>query len=169
MEYALVFGLAIPVMLPMLVIVLAVQCAVLHFAKEHFLLRVIHNHRPPLNYLWFSAVLGYALLAWFFVDNDLHGTRLAVFGPPTLVLYMALYDQVKSSARAAQPIAAEYGTPAYVYSAERIADNYRRLAGAFERAGSPVEMHYAVKANSNLAILRLLRACGGQCAPDGHG
>jgi diaminopimelate decarboxylase len=56
--------------------------------------------------------------------------------------------------------AAEYGTPAYVYSAERIADNYRRLAGAFERAGSPVEMHYAVKANSNLAILRLLRACG---------
>ena len=61
MEYALVFGLAVPVMLPMLVIVLAVQCAVLHFAKEHFLLRVIHNHRPPLSYLWFSAVLGYAL------------------------------------------------------------------------------------------------------------
>ena len=111
MEYAVVFGLAIPPILPMLVIVLAVQCAVFHFAKEHLNLAIVNDHRPPLRYLWLSVLLGYLLLAWFFVDNDLHGTRLAVFGPPTLVLYMALYDQAKSSARAAQPIAAEYGTP----------------------------------------------------------
>jgi hypothetical protein len=109
MEYALVFGLAIPAILPMLVIVLAFQCAVLHFAKEHLLLRIIHNHRPPLNYLWFSLVLGYALLAWFFVDNDLHGTGLAVGGPPTLLLYMLLYEQVMTSARTARPLAAEGG------------------------------------------------------------
>ena len=109
MEYALVFGLAIPAILPMLVIVLAFQCAVLHFAKEHFLLRIIHNHRPPLNYLWFSLVLGYALLAWFFVDNDLHGTGLAVGGPPTLMLYMLLYEQVMTSASTARPLAAEGG------------------------------------------------------------
>jgi hypothetical protein len=95
MEYALVFGLAIPAMLPMLVIVLAVQCAVLHFAKEHFLLRVIHIHRPPLGYLGFSVCLGYALLAWFFVDNDLHGKGLAVLGPPMLVLYVLLYEKLK--------------------------------------------------------------------------
>jgi hypothetical protein len=81
-------------MLPVLVIVLTIQCAVLHFAKEHLLLRVIHNHRPPLYYLWFSAALGYALLAFFFVDNDLHGTWLAVLGPPTLVLCMLLYELV---------------------------------------------------------------------------
>ena len=106
MEYALVFGLAIPVMLPMLVIVLAVQCAVLHFAKEHFMLRVIHSHRPPLNYLWFSAVLGYALLAWFFVDNDLDGKWLAVLGPPTLVVCMLVYEQLKTSASSVRPPAA---------------------------------------------------------------
>jgi diaminopimelate decarboxylase len=56
--------------------------------------------------------------------------------------------------------AAAHGTPAYVYSAERIAANYHRLADAFVRAGSPVELHYAVKANANLEILRLLCACG---------
>ncbi len=105
MEYALVFGLAIPVVLPMLVIVLAVQCAVLHFAKEHFLLRVIHIHRPPLSYLWFSVCLGYALLAWFFVDNDLHGTWLAVLGPPTLVLCMLLYEQLRTPASSVPPAA----------------------------------------------------------------
>jgi hypothetical protein len=109
MEYALVFGLAIPVMLPMLVIVFAVHCAVLHFAKEHFLLRVSRNHRPPLNYLWFSAVLGYTLLAWVFVDNDLHGTGLAVLGPPTLVVCMLLYEQLKTPASSVRPPAAEGG------------------------------------------------------------
>ena len=109
MEYALVFGLAIPVMLPMLVIVLAVQCAVLHFAKERFLLRVIRIHRPPLGYLWFSVCLGYALSAWFFVDNDLHGTGLAVLGPPTLVLYMLLYEQLKTPASSVRPPAPEGG------------------------------------------------------------
>ena len=111
MEYALVFGLAVPAMLPMLVIVLAVQCAVLHFAKEHLLLRIIHNHRPPLYYLWFSLVMGCALLAWFFVDNDLHGTGLAVFGPPTLVLCILLYARLKTSASSGRPPAAEGGVP----------------------------------------------------------
>jgi hypothetical protein len=51
MEYAVVFGLAIPPMLRMLVIVLAVQCAVLHFAKEQLNLLIVNDHRPPLQYL----------------------------------------------------------------------------------------------------------------------
>ncbi len=107
MEYALIFGLAIPIMLPILAIVLAVQCAVFHFAKEHLLLRIIHDHRPPLQYLWFSIFLGYSLLAWLFVDSGMHGAGLAVFGPPTSVLYMLLYDQVKPSRRGARPSTAE--------------------------------------------------------------
>jgi len=57
-------------------------------------------------------------------------------------------------------VAAAHGAPTYVYSAARIVDNYRRLADAFSRAaGSPVALHYAVKANANAAILRLLREC----------
>ena len=105
MEYAVVFGLVIPPMLPMLAIVLSVQCAVFHFAKEHLNLTIIHNHRPPLQYLWFSVFLGYLLLASFFVDNDMHGAALAVVGPPTLLLYMFLYSQLRSPARSAPPAA----------------------------------------------------------------
>ena len=103
MEYAVVFGLVIPPMLPMLAIVLSVQCAVFHFAKEHLNLTIIHNHQPPLQYLWFSVLLGYLLLASFFVDNDMHGAALAVVGPPTLLLYMFLYAQLRSPARSAPP------------------------------------------------------------------
>src|SRR5690349_22090719 len=49
-------------------------------------------------------------------------------------------------------IAQLHGTPTYVYSAQTIADNYRRLAGSL--AGLDLQICYAMKANSNLAVLR---------------
>jgi diaminopimelate decarboxylase len=52
------------------------------------------------------------------------------------------------------PLAAEHGTPLYVYSATTILDHYRRLNAAL--AGVDHEVAYAVKANSNLSVLRLL-------------
>ncbi len=55
-------------------------------------------------------------------------------------------------------IAGRAGTPAYVYNAEIIRRSYRALDEAF--AGIPHKICYAVKANSNLAVLRVLRDCG---------
>jgi diaminopimelate decarboxylase len=55
-------------------------------------------------------------------------------------------------------IADAVGTPAYVYSAASISSQYERLARALSRV--PHRLHYSVKANSNLAILGLLRRCG---------
>jgi diaminopimelate decarboxylase len=49
-------------------------------------------------------------------------------------------------------VAQLHGTPTYVYSAQTIADNYRRLAGSL--TGLDLQICYAMKANSNLAILR---------------
>jgi diaminopimelate decarboxylase len=49
-------------------------------------------------------------------------------------------------------IAQLHGTPTYVYSAQTIADNYHRLAGSL--AGLDLQICYAMKANSNLAVLR---------------
>lgn len=51
-------------------------------------------------------------------------------------------------------LADEYGTPLYVYSAATILDHYRRLDAAL--TGVEHEVAYAVKANSNLSVLRLL-------------
>jgi diaminopimelate decarboxylase len=51
-------------------------------------------------------------------------------------------------------LAREHGTPLYVYSAGTIVDHYRRLDKALQ--GIQHEIAYAVKANSNLSILRLL-------------
>ncbi len=49
-------------------------------------------------------------------------------------------------------VAKLYGTPTYVYSAGTMADNYRRLRQGF--AALDPQVCYAVKANSNLAVLR---------------
>jgi diaminopimelate decarboxylase len=59
---------------------------------------------------------------------------------------------------ALEPIAAEDGTPLYVYSAATIDERYRAIDEAF--AGYPHSIHYALKANSTLAIARRLRALG---------
>ena len=55
-------------------------------------------------------------------------------------------------------IAAEVGTPAYVYAANAMRARYRALAGAFR--GQDALFCYALKANSNLAVLRLFAGLG---------
>lgn len=55
-------------------------------------------------------------------------------------------------------IAAGVGTPAYVYSRAAIEQAYRRLDGAFR--GLPHTICFAVKANANLAVLRVLARLG---------
>ncbi len=55
-------------------------------------------------------------------------------------------------------IADQVGTPCYVYSLDRIRANYRRLAVAFSALRPTI--HYSLKANANLAIIRTLLAEG---------
>lgn len=55
-------------------------------------------------------------------------------------------------------IARAVDTPTYVYSAGAVREQYARLAAALD--GVPFRIHYSLKANSNLAILRLLRSLG---------
>ncbi|HEY8834750.1 MAG TPA: diaminopimelate decarboxylase [Chthoniobacterales bacterium] len=65
-----------------------------------------------------------------------------------------LYCEESALARAAE----EFGTPLYVYSAGTIVDHYRRLDSAL--ASLDHLICYAVKANSNGAILKLLAEAG---------
>ncbi len=55
-------------------------------------------------------------------------------------------------------IAAQHGTPAYVYSRAAIEDAYSQYKKAFRAV--PTTICYAMKANSNLSILRLLANLG---------
>lgn len=55
-------------------------------------------------------------------------------------------------------VAAAFGTPTYVYSAQILTERFQTLDRAF--ADVPHRVHYAIKANSTLAIVRHLRAAG---------
>jgi len=55
-------------------------------------------------------------------------------------------------------IAEEFGTPVYVYHAERIKEQYDKLQKAFDIPG--VRFFYACKALTNINILRLIRSIG---------
>lgn len=55
-------------------------------------------------------------------------------------------------------LAEKFGTPLYVYSATTLSQRYRDFDRAFGKV--PHTICYSVKANSNLALLRLLRGLG---------
>jgi len=54
-------------------------------------------------------------------------------------------------------LAEEFGTPLYVYSASEIRSNIRQFREALKAENSRHSLSYALKANSNFEILRLIR------------
>lgn len=56
-------------------------------------------------------------------------------------------------------IAREHGSPVYVYDANVIVAQYERLVSAFAKAKN-LRIHYAVKALSNISILKLFKQLG---------
>ncbi len=57
-------------------------------------------------------------------------------------------------------IADQVGTPTWVISAGAMRGRLRQLQAAFRDAELPVAIHYAIKANDHLALLRLVRSEG---------
>ena len=56
-------------------------------------------------------------------------------------------------------ISKDFGSPVYVYDSEKIVAQYKRLTNAFKQV-KKVKINYAVKALSNISILKLLTKCG---------
>lgn len=58
-----------------------------------------------------------------------------------------------------QSLAEKYGTPLYVYDAEKIISQYERICNAFS-AVQRLKVHFATKALSNLSVLKLFQNLG---------
>src|SRR5690606_8125185 len=56
-------------------------------------------------------------------------------------------------------ISEEFGSPVYVYDAEKILFQYNRLKNAFGKIDD-LRINYAVKALSNISILKLMKSLG---------
>ena len=66
----------------------------------------------------------------------------------------------------AAELAAQYGTPTYVYDEQKIRENYRRAYNAFAKHYPDFQFFYAVKCCNNPAIVNILRqeGAGADCA-----
>ncbi len=56
-------------------------------------------------------------------------------------------------------VVSEYNSPVYVYDAEKMRSQYERLTNAFKGV-KQLNIHYAVKALSNIAVLKYLHSLG---------
>lgn len=67
-------------------------------------------------------------------------------------------------------LAEQFGTPLYVYSEDRIIQNYQRLLNAYQKRYQRFKVFYAVKANNNPAIVQRLGKEGvgadASCVPE---
>ncbi len=63
-------------------------------------------------------------------------------------------------------LANEYGTPFYVYDKLKFQNNYKRLNEAFIKHYENTKIHFSVKANSNISVLKVFNeiGCGADCS-----
>jgi len=87
--------------------------------------------------------------------------------PPRLPApYEFTTDGIRVEGCGLSDLAERFGTPLYVTSGRRIRDNVLRLRSALLQRWPSSQLLYAVKANSNPAILGILRelGCGADCS-----
>ena len=63
---------------------------------------------------------------------------------------------IKMKQQVLQSLAKKYGSPLFVYDADKITAQYKRIVAAFSKVPS-LKINYAVKANSNISILKLFK------------
>ncbi|OOR88859.1 diaminopimelate decarboxylase [Moraxella caviae] len=91
------------------------------------------------------------------IDGALHINSTALIDALPHLTYQD--DVLHIDGVSAQELRAQYGTPLYVYSQNALLDNYHAYVSAFS-ALKDVQVCYAVKANSNLAVLSALAKAG---------
>lgn len=78
-------------------------------------------------------------------------------------------DRLELNGADLEALALEHGTPLYVYDLARPVENVRALQGALARAGLDHVVRFALKANPDPRILRVLRGLGAPGSRDAVG
>ncbi len=77
----------------------------------------------------------------------------------TLLINIVLQKTISMQPKDLLSLAAQFGSPLYVYDAEKIESQYHRLTSAFSKVNS-LRVNYAVKALSNVSVLKLFKKIG---------
>jgi diaminopimelate decarboxylase len=88
------------------------------------------------------------------------GAGLAQTDPPTLDPADRVVSHSGLTHRQLLEYTDRHGSPLYVYDGDRIIDKYRRFETAYRDVYDRVKVFYALKANTNMSIVRLLQRAG---------
>ena len=87
MEEPLFLGMCVPAMLPLVCVSIATSSVAVNVMISHCGVESTgHNSIRVDGILITAAILGYALVVWFFISCGLHGSWLVVFGAPFCAL-----------------------------------------------------------------------------------
>jgi len=86
LELPIIVGVAVPIVVPLACLATALNACMFHSAVKHFGIKLEEQVKASTRYLWFSSLLGYALYAWLFMENDLNGKWLMLLGMPGCAL-----------------------------------------------------------------------------------
>ena len=89
LEYPIVLGTCIPVLIPLACANLAQSALAFSFARRHLGMELSNQAQPSHVYLWVSLVLGLMFTSWFFLDCNLHGQYLVFLGTPLCAVFGA--------------------------------------------------------------------------------
>jgi len=92
-EYCVVLGFAVPVVLPLVVIAFFSHLAVFHEVVRRGM-KLSHNSRPTTLYPRLSLLLGLGLVMWHFISNGLHGRILVAIGMPAMYVAAHVLDML---------------------------------------------------------------------------
>eukprot|EP00658_Telonema_sp_P-2_P056833 TRINITY_DN4527_c0_g4_i1.p1 TRINITY_DN4527_c0_g4~~TRINITY_DN4527_c0_g4_i1.p1 ORF type:complete len:1040 (-),score=151.75 TRINITY_DN4527_c0_g4_i1:126-3245(-) len=82
LELVLVFGCAVPVMIPVAMAGFLLHAIAFEINVKCQEAVLKDPERPPVRYLWFSLLLGTALMGWMFVECGWHGRIVVLVGMP---------------------------------------------------------------------------------------
>ena len=82
LEIPLVLGCVVPIILPVASIALALHALAFQFCASHQGAPLQHESSIACRYLWFSLLLGFAYVAWMYVECGWAGQIAVLVGVP---------------------------------------------------------------------------------------
>ena len=82
LEIPLVLGCVVPIILPVASIALALHALAFQFCVSHQGATLQHEASIACRYLWFSLSLGFAYVAWMYVECGWAGQMVVLVGVP---------------------------------------------------------------------------------------
>jgi len=95
LQLPIILGFAVPIITPLACLGVALNACMFHSAVAHLEIQLTDESQASITYLWISFGIGYGLVAWLFLESELHGMWLVVVGVPVCTTFVMVMPWTK--------------------------------------------------------------------------